>query len=109
MSYIVKMGAIFPYIKLDNFRIHILKNIDLAENEMDFIINSENICAYRIENIPQKELVSLIRDEEIYPKLSNANLVSLIESNKNKLLHFIENHEDYMRGPPFPDYENIED
>jgi len=109
MSYIVKSGAIFPYIELDNFNIQIMKNIDLTETEMDFVITSGNICAYRRENIPQKDLVSLIEDGGIYSELTNANLASLIELNQNKILHFVENHEDYMKGPPYPNYENIEE
>jgi hypothetical protein len=53
--------------------------------------------------------VDLIQNGDIYGQLSNAELATLIEQNQNKLLHFIENHDDYMRGPPYPDYESIKD
>ena len=109
MSYKIGSGGIFPYIELGNYIIRIMTNIDLEmDRDMDFCITTEKICSFRRENIPPKELADLIRGGEIYGQFSNADLVSLIEKNQNKILHFIENHEAYMRGPPYPDYESIE-
>jgi len=110
MSYKIGSGGIFPYIELENYVIHIMTNIDLEQDtEMDFCITSGKICSFRRSNIPQKDLADLIRKGEIYGQFSNADLVSLIEQNQNKILHFIENHDDYMRGPPYPDYESIKE
>jgi hypothetical protein len=109
-NYKIGFEGIFPYIELENYVIHIMTNIDLEQDtEMDFCITAGKICSFRRENIPQKDLADLIRSGKIYSKLTNSKLVSLIEKNQNKILHFIENHEEYLRGPPYPDYESIKD
>lgn len=109
MSYKIGSGSIFPYIRLGAYTVHIMTNLDLEQDkEMDIHIVAGNISSFSRQNIPQKDLLDIIRNGEIYGQLSNAELATLIEENQNKLLHFIENHDDYMRGPPYPDYESIE-
>jgi hypothetical protein len=109
MSYKIGSGSIFPYIEIGDYTVHIMTNLDLEQDkEMDIFITSGNISSFSRQNVPQKDLVDLIQNGEIYSQLSNAELATLIEKNQNKLLHFIENHDDYMRGPPYPDYESIE-
>ena len=108
MSYKIISGGIFPYVKMGAFEVHVMTNLDLINSEMDFFITTGNICSYKRTDIPQKDLVSLIRDGEIFSQLTSADLSTIIEQNQNKLLHFIENHEEYMRGPVYPDYESIE-
>jgi len=109
MSYIVKSGAIFPHIELGDYVLHIMTNFDKSYSEMDFSITTGRICAYQRKDISQTDLAKLIRDGEIYSDLTNSDLTTLIEKNENKILHFVENHEDYMKGPPYPNYENIEE
>ena len=110
MSYKIGSGGIFPYIKIGDYQIHIKTNIDLElDKEMDIHIVSGNICSFTRQNILQKDLIDLIQNGEIYGQLANAELATIIEKNQNKLLHFIENHDDYMSGPPYPDYESIKD
>ncbi|MBT5274361.1 hypothetical protein HOH11_03275 [Candidatus Woesearchaeota archaeon] len=109
MSYKIGSDGIFPYIKLGDYTVHIMTNLDLElDKEMDIHIVTGNVCPFTRQNIPQKDLIDLIKNGEIYGQLFNAELVTLIEQNQNKLLHFIENHDDYMRGKPYPDYESIE-
>jgi len=109
-NYKIGFGGIFPYIELENYVIRIMTNLDLEmDEEMDIHIVSGKICAFSRQNIPQKDLADLIRSGKIYSKLNNSNLVSLLEKNQNKILHFIENHAEYLRGPPYPDYESIKD
>jgi len=108
MSYTIKNGGIFPYIELGDYVLHIMTNFDQPDSEMDFSITTGRICAYTQRDISQTDLAKLIRDGEIYSDLTNSDLTTLIEENENKILHFVEYHEDYMRGPPFPDYESIE-
>lgn len=109
MSYTIKSGGIFPHVELGDYVLHIMTNFDQPDSEMDFSITTGRICAYIRKDISQTDLAKLIRDGEIYSDLTNSDLTTLIESNKNKILHFVENHGDYMRGPPFPKYENIEE
>ncbi len=109
MSYKIGSGGIFPYIEMEDYAIHIMTNFDQPNSEMDFSITSGRIIAFHRSDIPQSDLIDLIKEDKIYPELTNANLSTLIEKNKNKILHFVENHDDYMRGPPYPDYENIKD
>lgn len=110
MSYKIGSGSIFPYIQMNNYTVHIMTNLDLEQNkEMDIHIVSGNTTSFIRQNVPQKDLVDLIRNGEIYGLLSNAKLATIMEENQNKLLHFVENHDDYMRGPPYPDYESIEE
>jgi hypothetical protein len=86
-----------------------MTNLDLdLDNEMDFSITTGRVCAYRREDILQTDLAKLIRDGEIYSEIKYPDLKTLIEEHQNKILHFIEYHDDYMRGPPYPDYESIE-
>ncbi len=102
-------GGIFPYVEMGNYEIHIMTNFDLPNSEMDFSITTGKICAYQRIDIPQSELVDLIRDGEIFSHLTSADLSSIIEQNQNKISHFVENHDEYMKGPPYPDYAIIED
>lgn len=102
-------GGIFPYVKMGDYEIHIMTNFDLPNSEMDFSITTGKICAYRRTDIPKNDLMSLIRDGEIFSQLTSADLSAIIEQNQNKILHFVENHDDYMKGPPYPDYEIIKD
>jgi len=108
MSYKVMRGEIFPYIKMGDYEVHIMTNFDLPTSEMDFSITTGKICTYRRTDIPKNDLANLIRDGEIFSHLTSADLSAIIEKNQNKLLHFVENHDDYMQGPPYPNYESIE-
>ena len=108
MSYKIGSTGIFPYIELEDYVLQIMTNLDLElDKEMDFSITTGRVCAYHREDILQTDLAKLIRDGEIYSEIKYPDLKTLIEENQNKILHFIEYHDDYMRGPPYPDYESI--
>ncbi len=110
MSYKIESGGIFPYVKMGDYELRISSNFDLEEDtEMDISIVSGKILAFSRKNIPQKELTDLIKNGDIHSQLNSSELSTIIEENKNKILHFIENHEDYMKGPDYPDYESIKD
>jgi len=54
-------------------------------------------------------LTDLITNNGLIAQIPSAELAVRIEKNQNKLLHFVENFEEYMVGPPYPDYENIKE
>ena len=109
----------FPRIQIGNWIIRYLTDIDKDNPyaEADFhIINdfgnaggNRGLVAFTRQDIERKDLLDLIRSGEIYDSLACTELVSMIEKNRNKILHFIENHEEYLEDPPFSDYENIKD
>ena len=109
----------FPRIHLGIWTIHYQTDIDKDDPYMnaDFCITGglsegsgrRKIAAIIEKDINRKDLLELIRSGKIYGRLCNADLVSRIEQEQGIILHFIENHEEYLEGPPFPDYESIKD
>ena len=104
----------FPRIQLGNWTIHYMTDLDMDNPYMDadFCITGglndgskgRKIAVMIEKEIGRKDLLDLIRDGKIYSRLCNSDLVSRIEQNEGIILHFIENHEEYLEGPPFPEY-----
>ena len=104
----------FPRIQLGNWTIHYMTDLDKDNPYMsaDFCITGglnegskgRKIAVIIEKDIDRKDLLDLIRGGNIYGRIHNSDLVSRIEQNEGMILHFIENHEAYLEGPPFPEY-----
>jgi len=104
----------FPKIQIGSWTIHYQTDLDKDNPYMnaDFCITGglndrskgRKIAVMIEKDIDRKDLLELIRSGKIYGRLCNADLVSRIEQNEGIILHLIENHEEYLEGPPFPEY-----
>jgi hypothetical protein len=104
----------FPRIQIGKWSIHYMTDIDKDNPyaEADFhIINdfgkvggNRGLVAFTRQDIERKDLLDLIRSGKIYGYLNCTDLASRIKQDLGIILHFIENHEEYLDGPPFPEY-----